>query len=482
MDRESECVNTYKTASHSHLSAEMKYTLVDISMLLELVVLVRNNCKVCVGHGILRVHSVDFKGSCLEIKLACEECGAQISWKSSLQYPDTSFQVNRDIARSLTTSGGERSDLFRFFDSLRCGMYCSSSFDATVDIVETVIFEEEDRQYQLNIRTANQEFQTNIQNATVVGFNCQHSRSQRSFGPAPFATATFINHTPGPGYKQILFQSHMSTNLMKADGLVGLESKDKIVTHNGLKIMELHLNKIQKGICDMSSSGNKSWTEVIAKSNKHHGAICANCAWHKTKSIAKSFKTKLLEHKTKLKTKVGNREYIRTYPELGELGITAKKIQNHWIWCQKQFPGNPAAMGEAFMDVVEFYDMLSDHTLTQDTKDAFESWVEKEATHLERYCDGLLTDLEESFHNLNKKYWRKGVQYSFRNYMARRALAALDWCEQTHFRSNSPINTYSNKYLFEKRIAQAFDDFMWTRSPNKATSYPRVSYGIIYDH
>ena len=456
--REVECTNTFKEALHFHTSENLKYTLVNISLLLELIGLVRNGCKYCIENGLLRVSSVDFKGACLEIKLACEECGTKISWNSSLQYPDTSFQINRDIARALTTSGGERSDLFRFFDSLRCGMYCASSFDSTVDIMETVIFEEEDRCYQLNIRNANQEFQLNTQNATIIGFDCQHSRSQHAFGPAPFATATFINHTPGPGYKQILFQSHISTALMKKDGLVGSESKDKIVTHNGLKVMELHLNKIQKGICDMSSSGNKSWTEVIAKSNKHRGAICANCAWHKTKSIAKNFKTKLLEHRTKLKVKIGNQEYVRTYPELGELGITVKKIRNYWIWCQHQFPGNPAAMGEAFMDVVDFYDMLSDHTLTQETKDAFEEWVEKEAMHLEKYCDGLLTDLEESFHNLNKKYWRKGVQYSFRNYMAKRALAALDWCEQTHFRQISPKNTYSNEYLFEKRIAQAFDD------------------------
>ena len=62
------------------------------------------------------------------------------------------------------------------------------------------------------------------------------------------------------------------------------------------------------------------------------------------------------------------------------------------------------------------------------------------------------TDLEESFHNLNKKCWKKGVQYSFRNYMAKPALTILNWCEHTHFRSNSPANTYFNKYLFEKRI------------------------------
>ena len=66
--------------------------------------------------------------------------------------------------------------------------------------------------------------------------------------------------------------------------------------------------------------------------------------------------------------------------------------------------------------------------------------------------------------------------------MARKALTALGWCEQTHFQSNSPTNTYSNKYLFEKRIVQAFDDYMWTTSPNKIIPYPRVSYGVIRDH
>ena len=341
-------------------------------------------------------------------------------------------------------------------------MYCASSFDATVDIVETVIFEAEDRQYQLNIRAANQQTQINIQNAVTLGFDCQHSRSQRSFGPAPFATATFINHTPGPKYQQILYQSHMSTILMKEDGLLGSESKDKIVTQNGLEILGLHLMKIQKGICDMSSSGNKSWTDVIAKSKKHFGAICANCSWHKAKSLAKNFKTKLLEHRTKLKVPIGNQQYICTYPELNELGITSAKIRNHWIWCQKMSPGNSVEMREAFVEIVDFYDMLCDHTLAQKTKDAFDDWVEKEATNLEKYCDGLLTDLEESFHNMNKKYWRKGVQYSFRNYMARRALAALDWCEQTHFRqeAKNTKTVYTNKYLFEKQIAQPFDEYI----------------------
>ena len=145
INKESECINTYKIASQSHVSADMKYSLVDISLLLELIDTVRNNYKFCIGHETLRVHSIDFKGACLEIKLACKECSVQICWNSSKQYPDTSFQVNWDIAQSLTTSGGECSDLFRFFDSLRYGMYCFSSFDTTIDIVETVIFGEEDR-------------------------------------------------------------------------------------------------------------------------------------------------------------------------------------------------------------------------------------------------------------------------------------------------------------------------------------------------
>jgi hypothetical protein len=90
------CINTQKAAAHSHQSLTMKYSLVDISLLLELVVLVRNGCKYCNKNGILRVHSLNFKGACLELKLVCEECGNPIFWNSSLQYPDKSFQVNRD--------------------------------------------------------------------------------------------------------------------------------------------------------------------------------------------------------------------------------------------------------------------------------------------------------------------------------------------------------------------------------------------------
>ena len=41
------------------------------------------------------------------------------------------------------------------------------------------------------------------------------------------------------------------------------------------------------------------------------------------------------------------------------------------------------------MDVVDFYDMFSNHILIQETKDAFKEWVETEAKQLEKYCDEL---------------------------------------------------------------------------------------------
>jgi hypothetical protein len=60
----------------------------------------------------------------------------------------------------------------------------------------------------------------------------------------------------------------------------------------------------------------------------------------------------------------------------------------------------------------------------------------------------------------------------------------LDWCEQTHFQQEAKNSKtpYTNKYLFEKKIAQAFNEYIWTKTSNKAVTYPRVSYGVIPDH
>ena len=47
--------------------------------------------------------------------------------------------------------------------------------------------------------------------------------------------------------------------------------------------------------------------------------------------------------------------------------------------------------------------------MSTETKQALDDWLEKQTQHMEKYIDGLLTDLEESFHRVVLKYWRKGT-------------------------------------------------------------------------
>ena len=206
------------------------------------------------AHQQLWIVNNKITGATLELKLKCQCCGNEFWWFSSFQYLDGSFQVNRDIARATLTSGAEKEEIFRFLEFFRCGIYNRSSFDQTCKFVENIIFEEEDRLYRINIKEANRQVQSE-KKGTTIGFDCQHSRPQRSFGPSLYATTTFINHTPGLEYKQILYQSHVSKQLLKEAGLVGTESKDKITTDNGLEVLVQELQHIATGICDMSSSG-----------------------------------------------------------------------------------------------------------------------------------------------------------------------------------------------------------------------------------
>ena len=138
--------------------------------------------------------------------------------------------------------------------------------------------------------------------------------------------------------------------------------------------------------------------------------------------------------------------------------IIPKKIRNHFYWCVKHSEGDPEEFKESFLGMIDHWDEQFEHYMSQETKEAFQKWAENQLKDLEKIVNGHLTDLEEGFHSFNRRYWRKGIPYGYQNYMARRALAALDWCEQAKNEENS-IQT-SN---FQKRIASTFHDFMMSR-------------------
>jgi hypothetical protein len=373
--------------------------------------------------------------------------------------------VNRDVVRSWITVGGERGKYLQFCEIMRCGTYNRTSFDQTVELLIPIILELEDEQYRKNIDDINKE------SGCILGFDCQHSRSQRACGSAPLATTTFMCHNHGSNYGKIVYQSTLSFHQMKEMGLKGTESKDKLTTKLGLEKLVDLLTYIKQGVCDGSSSGNKLWMDVVVPHFKHKNANLANCSWHKIKTVSKDFKKKIMEKRIKLKVKKGRKQYKLAYPEIQELGITGQVIKNHWIYSQKMSHGNPKEMAEEFKHLTDFYQELYEGYLSQTTEKALEEWLELQCKNIGKYSDGLLTDLEESFHHKVLKYWKKGSSYGFEEYTIRRALAFLDWNENFgKIKTHRTIN-------FRKLIADHFSDFMQNTKTATGVYIPK-KYGV----
>jgi hypothetical protein len=66
--------------------------------------------------------------------------------------------------------------------------------------------------------------------------------------------------------------------------------------------------------------------------------------------------------------------------------------------------------------------------------------------------------LEESFHRVILKYWKKGSIYKYEEYIVRRALAALGWNESRE---------QSTYYYFKQNIADKFNQFLQQRSKSR---------------
>jgi hypothetical protein len=94
--------------------------------------------------------------------------------------------------------------------------------------------------YRTNIDAVNK-----LGEGALIGLDCQHCRSQRASGPAPYATTTVICHSEGPCYGKILLQEHISTHQMKELKMTGKESKDKMTVDAALKTMVRELKKNQ---------------------------------------------------------------------------------------------------------------------------------------------------------------------------------------------------------------------------------------------
>jgi hypothetical protein len=238
--------------------------------------------------------------------LQCGSCGNSDIWFGSHIYGDGSAQVNRDVVRAWYTTGGEDGHYQLFASQLKAGVYNRDGYNATVDLLIPIILEQEDKMYSDNIQAVN-----NDSAGAIIGVDVQHCRPQRSFGPAPLATATVINHTKGANYGKILVQAHTYKYDMVAKGIKPSASKDKLATEEALKIMVDKLNNIQRGICDGVGSTGTIWKSAV-QGSKHGNPLLSYCGWHRTKNLGKDFSKKLLKHRTKLKKKIGNQQYETT--------------------------------------------------------------------------------------------------------------------------------------------------------------------------
>jgi hypothetical protein len=94
-EREEDIKSGAKAASSTAYSLSQQYSLVDIAKLVELVEIVQCGCKHCGKRLFLSSQSLIGHG--LELALQCGNCARSVEWIGSHQYPDGSFQVNRDV-------------------------------------------------------------------------------------------------------------------------------------------------------------------------------------------------------------------------------------------------------------------------------------------------------------------------------------------------------------------------------------------------
>jgi hypothetical protein len=446
-----------KGATLTAYSFDMQYAIVDISTVLEAFVILQKGCQQC-QQGKLYILEYWMEGHGLHVKFQCLECGYEWKWCGSQIYKDSSLKVNRDIVVAWKTTGNERGKYFQFTEAMRCGQYNDNSWDKTVQLLYPIVQDTVNKSYKKGVDYINQS-----KEGAIIGCDVQHSRSQRASGSAPFAGCVFMLHNKGPYYSWIIHQQLVSNSGLVAAGKQKNESKDKHATHFGLvKVAEL-LDQIQHGICDGSSSANKSWREVIQTNPKFHKPPISNCFWHKAKGISSKFNSELVDKKVLLlkDQRKGNKIYTLKYPQFQQWGITGKKIKSVFYQAQKLWNGNAEEMAEEFIGAAEYYKFMVDQVITDqeeglsdETMEVFTNWLTNFSTSFHKYCHGYLTDIEESFHRVVNKYWKKGNSSQYEEYELARNLACLDWNENVGKKGGH------RTCYFRKDICDTFDKMM----------------------
>jgi hypothetical protein len=439
------------SATLTSFSFDQQYAIVDISSLLEALVTIREPCTQC-HKGAMIISDYRLQGHGLEISFQCAECLFEWKWTGSQQYPDGSLKVNRDMVVAWKVVGAERGKYFKFTEALRCGQYNRTSWDKTVELLQPIVHNMVMESYQEGVAFANE-----ATDGAIIGCDVQHSRSQRVVGAAPFAGSVFMLHNKGPFYSRIVWQQLVNNQMLIQAGKLKTASKDKHATHIGLQHLAQQLNRIDGGVCDGSSSANKSWRELIYSNSKFNKPLLNNCFWHKAKSIPAKFNKDLVEKKISLPTnqQKGRKKTTTQYPQFKEFEITGKRIKSAFYRAQRLHPGDEDAIREEFIGAAEFYQNFYVNSLSQETMEALTTWLENFSEDLSKYSKGLLT--EESFHRVVLKYWKKGNNAQFEEYQLARELAVLDWNE------NAGQSKKTRTAYFRKKITDQFSDMMRTK-------------------
>ena len=184
--------------------------------------------------------------------------------------------------------------------------------------------------------------------------------------------------------------------------------------------------------------------------------------WHKLKNLPQDFKKNFFDQRvtvaTKSKTAKKATKKVLKYTDAHNTGMTPEKVKNHLYHSVKLWKGNAQKIAEEFKQLSEHY---AEYGLSEETKKDLDEWLDSQNDVIETIKDGLLTDLEESFHRKVLKYWQKGSRCELMEYVCRRALAALDWTE--NFGKKKGVRTI----IFKKGIMNVSYKFYQHRSTSK---------------
>jgi hypothetical protein len=441
------------SATLTAYSFDQQYAIVEISSLLDAFTTLREPCVGCQQRGMM-ISNYSLEGHGIQVEFKCINCLHEWKWLGTQRHEDGSLKVNCDVVVAWKVVGCERGKYFKFTEALRCGQYNRTSWDKTVQMLYPVVHNMAVQSYKETVDYANKS-----SNGSIVGCDVQHSRSQRAVGAAPFAGCVFMLHNKGQFYSRILYQQLVNNQMLVTAGKAKTASKDKHATHLGLAYLAQQLNQISGGVCDGSSSANKSWRDLIQSSSKFNNPPISNCFWHKAKSIPAKFNSEIADKRVLLpkNQQVGNRRYTLKYPQFQEYGITGNKIKSSFYRAQRLSHGDVDEMEAEFIGTAEFYQFMTGNELSKETMEVFTNWLESFAGDFHKYANGLLTDIEESFHRLILKYWKKGSSSQFEEYQLARELAALDWNENI----GQPKDNRTT--FFRKNIIDNFNKMMSNR-------------------